>query len=446
MRITVPKKYHTEIRLMTKLATPIIIGQLGVILMGVIDNIMIGRLIDKDALAAASIGNALCYLIGSIAFGGIPVLAPLFAKNIKTDRSQLFYKYFSVIFYISILLTGVSLLIIFYFDLLQQPKEITPSAKSYFWLITLSNIPMFFFLLSKQVLDSSYQAKIAMYITFVGLIGNAVFNYVLITGVGLFQGLGLNGAGWATILNRLLTLVLILPFLSKHINLRYIKISWMTEDVRAGIKFVSYAGIQVFFEIGAFAMAVIMMGWISRTALAAHQIAINVAAIAYMMATGIAYASGIRIGDWLRDHNFERAKIAGHVSFLLVTIMMVLTLSIMLIFNTQIVSLYIDNNEVIELAASLLIIAALFQFSDGIQAVALGNLRGLEDVKVPALLTFIAYWIISLPCGYYLCFHMFLGPIGIWLGLLIGLSIAAVLLVNRFYKQINRNQREYLSM
>lgn len=439
-------KYIKEFKTLSRLALPIIVGQLGVILMGVLDNIMIGQLIDKNALAAASLGNALSYLIGSLAFGGIPVVAPLFAQREGKEKVLTLQISFEAVIILSVFLTLFSVLVYFVFGIFDQPVFLEKPAKSYFLLITVSNIPMFMFLVFKQLLDSTNKAGVSMWITFIGLGANGVLNYFLITGVGNVKGLDLDGAGIATILTRVLMLVLIYYFIPLNIRRELIggvcaNIRLHSDRIIFQLKMILYAGVQVFFEIGAFAFAVIMMGWISSTALAAHQIAVNIAAVMYMMATGVAYAAGIRVGNSLIKSNALDTRIVGSVSFLLVFIMMLISAVGIIIFKSQLVSLYIDDLEVQNFAIRLLIVAAFFQVSDGVQAVALGCLRGLTDVKVPALLTFIAYWVISLPVGYFLAFKLGLEAEGIWYGLLIGLSIAAILLVYRFYSLLAKREK-----
>lgn len=434
---------------MSKLAIPIIIGQLGVILMGVLDNIMIGQLIDKNALAAASLGNALSYLIGSLAFGGIPVIAPLFAQKKGNEKILTLQISLEAVVILSAILTILSLGVYLFFGVFEQPSVLEGPAKSFFLFITISNIPLFIFLVFKQLLDSENKAAISMWITFIGLGANGVMNYILISGIGSFEGWALNGAGLATNLTRVLMLVLIyyqIPISTREELKRglFVNIRKHLERIEFQLKTILYAGVQVFFEIGAFAFAVLMMGWISSTALASHQIAINIAAIMYMMATGVAYAAGIRVGNAMGVKAFDAARMSAKVALQLVFIMMLLSASFILIFKNQLVALYIDDIEVQQFAAKLLIIAALFQVSDGLQAVALGCLRGLTDVKTPAFLTFLAYWVISLPVGYCLTFVLGYGASGIWFGLLVGLSIAAILLVYRFYSLLKQKETYHL--
>ena len=176
-----------------------------------------------------------------------------------------------------------------------------------------------------------------------------------------------------------------------------------------------------------------MMGWLGEDALAAHQIAINVASVTYMMASGIAYAGAIRVGNaWgLRSH--ERIRTSGNAAFFLVIIFMGTMASLMVIFKLQLIHFYIFDEKVVAIALNLMIIAALFQLSDGVQVVALGALRGLSDVNFPTIITLFAYWIVALPLGYLLGFLLKMNASGIWIGLLAGLTASAILLTIRFY-------------
>jgi MATE family multidrug resistance protein len=196
-------------------------------------------------------------------------------------------------------------------------------------------------------------------------------------------------------------------------------------------------GLQYIFEVGAFASAAIMIGWMGTIPLAAHQVAINLASISYMMSTGISAAATVRVGNQLGRHDYSTMKIAGYTCFIMAAIFMIFTGIAFTVFSTWLPSLYTIDQDVITMAASLLIIAAIFQLSDGIQVVGLGALRGLGDVKIPTLVTFTAYWIIGLPAGYLLAFEFNMAEKGVWYGLLIGLSVTAVILFYRFNKKSN---------
>lgn len=192
-------------------------------------------------------------------------------------------------------------------------------------------------------------------------------------------------------------------------------------------------GFQFVFETGAFSAAAIMMGWIGVNALAAHQIAINLASISYMMASGLSSAAMVRVGNQLGKNDIVSLREIGFTSFTMVTVFMLFFALLLVALRNYLPMLYIDDASVINMTASLLIIAGLFQLSDGIQVVGLGALRGMGDVRIPTVITLVAYWVVGLPLGYLLAFPLGFGEKGIWYGLLVGLTSAGLLLVSRFH-------------
>jgi len=198
------------------------------------------------------------------------------------------------------------------------------------------------------------------------------------------------------------------------------------------------SGMQYFFEVGAFSFAVVMVGWLGTKPQAAHQIAINLASISFMAVLGISVAGSIRVGNAVGMKDIQETRRAGFTATLLGASTMVVSGIVFVLFRNFLPTLYVNDQEVISYASSLLIIAALFQISDGTQAVGIGILRGLTDVKIPTLITFVAYWIVGLPVGYLLGFTYNMGVQGVWYGLLIGLTTSAILLTLRFNSRSKR--------
>ena len=199
-------------------------------------------------------------------------------------------------------------------------------------------------------------------------------------------------------------------------------------------------GFQLFFEVGAFAGAALLVGWIGTDELAAHQIVLGLAALTYMMSAGISVSGSIRVGNAFGEGDKAKIKQMGASALFLVGVFMLFSCFLFIFFNEELVRLFIKDEGVVYTAASVLIIAGLFQFSDGIQVVALGILRGIEDVNVPTVITLLAYWAIGLPIGYVLGFIFDFGIQGIWIGLLAGLSTSAILLTLRFYILVNKGK------
>lgn len=443
--------YQEEIKKTFLLALPIVIAQLGVVLMGVTDNIIVGRYIGKIGLGSSGIANSMSFLIASIGMGGLSVVAPLISKA-KAERNvpeinRLFRAGIKVSLWFSLILGIVGFVCIYYFEVFQQSPEINEQAPTFMAIIIVSNVFMFVFAAAKQLSDGLSRTYLAMMITVLGLIFNLIFNIILINGYLGFPKMGLIGAAISTLITRILMMLALFAYLfntktfKKYLHAKYK--SLQTNDLVLMIfKIGVPSGLQFFFEIAAFSLAVIMMGWLGENQLAAHQIAINVASTTYMMASGLGIAGGIRVGEGRGLKDVRKIRFSGNVALLLVVIFMTVMMLVILLFNRFLVELYISDNEVIAIAMKLMLVAAVFQLSDGVQVVSLGVLRGISDVNIPTWITMFAYWGLSLPLGYLLAFNLEMDAIGIWFGLLAGLTASAVLLTVRFYYLIKKMKLE----
>jgi MATE family multidrug resistance protein len=266
---------------------------------------------------------------------------------------------------------------------------------------------------------------------------NAFVNWVLIFGNLGFPELALNGAGWATFASRVFMAIALMGFVMSNkffkqydVSFHYRSINWpiIKKILSLGLP----SGMQYFFEVGAFSFAVVMVGWLGTKPQAAHQIAISLASISFMAVLGISVAGSIRVGNAVGMKDIQETRRAGFTASLLGASTMLVSGIVFILFRNFLPTLYVNDQEVISYASSLLIIAALFQISDGTQAVGIGILRGLTDVKIPTVITFVAYWIVGLPVGYLLGFTFKMGVQGVWYGLLIALTTSAILLTLRF--------------
>ncbi len=429
-----------EISKTFKLAYPVIIGQLGVIMMGVVDSIMVGKL-GSVPLAAASLGNSLIFLILIIGIGSSVVVSPIVAILVGGKRFSECGVYFRqsllVNIVLSIIMAGIILLGINYIQYLNQPKEVIELTIIYMTIVGFSAIPLMLFQTYKQFIEGLSIMKPAMIIAILANIINAFVNWILIFGELGFPKLGLAGAAWATFLSRVFMAVVIMIYVMRNQKFKQYDVTFHFRGINIPVikKLLSLglpSGFQYFFEVGAFTFAVIMIGWIGANELAAHQIAINLASITFMAVLGISQAASIRVGNAMGEQNIPNVRKAGFTAIALGAGIMSLAGITFILLHNYLPTLYINDEAVISIASRLIIIAALFQLSDGTQAVGIGVLRGLTDVKGPTIITFIAYWIISLPIAYVLAFNFNLGVDGVWIGLLIGLTVSAILLTARF--------------
>jgi len=419
------------------LSFPIMISQLGHITVGVFDSLMIGK-VSVSQLAAVSLATSIFSFILLFCIGLSYGITPLISSS---ERGK---KYVSSILYNGMLVNVISCILLVSFVILTkhllsylgQDQEVLFHTYSYLDIICISLIPLILFQTFKQFIEGLGFTKPSMYISVISNVINVVLNAVLIFGLFGFPRLEIVGAAYATLISRVIMFLLILIYclndrrFSKYIlktkflvNLNHIK-----DIFRIGFA----SGLQYIFEVGAFSVATVMTGSIGAIHLAAHQIALNLASISYMIASGIGSASMISLSYYDGKRNFEDMRRSGFACFLLVFILMIVSALIFIIFRNYLPVLYVDDTRVINIASTLLIFAGLFQISDGIQAVGLGILRGIRDIKKPTIVTFISYWIISIPLSYFLGIEYGYGVYGIWIGLSVGLTLAAIFHVTRF--------------
>ncbi|MEY3645155.1 MAG: hypothetical protein RLZZ207_1853 [Bacteroidota bacterium] len=422
------------------LAYPVMLSQLGQVAVGVADSMMVGRLGALE-LAASSLANSIFFVILmfgiGISMGLTPLVSKSFGKGKTHQISRLFSNSLLINFSTSLVLFGIVLIFSQNLSILGQPEDVKDLALPFLLIITASLVPLMVFQVFKQFLEGLSQTKQAMFITIAANLVNVFLNWLLIWGYWGFPELGFLGAAWATLISRVLMMVLMGAYVlySKRFadfGLRILgfKPNWTLcqRILKIGIP----TGFQFIFEVSAFSAAAIMMGWIGVNALAGHQIALNLASISYMMATGLATAGMIRVSHYIGKEDYKGMREAGMVAFGMVATFMFVCALVFFLLRFFLPTLYIDDPQVISLAASLLVLAGLFQLSDGIQVVGLGVLRGLEDVKVPTIVTFLAYWGLGLPLGYLLAFKVGFAEKGIWIGLFIGLTLTAGMLLYRF--------------
>ncbi len=414
------------------LATPVVIGQLGHIMVGVADSVMVGRL-GVIPLAGATFANSIFYVLFLFGIGVSNALTPLVSSTDPKNKSRLHTLLQNNILLNFLLGIGIFLLALassFYLDYFGQEEEVVEAARPYLWIICGSIIPVMVFQSFRQYSEGLSDTFIPMVVSIVGNFINVGLNYILIYGKLGFPHMGLNGAGLASMISRILMLGLIIYLTRKKwmgVVMKFSKMI-MKQQFNLGIPL----GFQYVFEIGAFATASIMIGWIGAEELAAHQIAINMVAVTYMAASGIATAASIRVGNQLGLKDQRNLRVAAFSSFGLVGVFMACCGLMFILLRNYLPHLYIDDEEVISVASYLLIIGAAFQISDGLQAVGLGVLRGLKDVKIPTLVTFVSYWLIAIPAAYLLGFTLNWGIGGVWYALLLGLTLASVLHIWRF--------------
>ncbi len=449
------KQYTKEFSYNLKLAYPVILGMLGHTLIAIVDNIMVGNL-GSTELAAVSLGSSFVFIGMSIGIGFSTAITPLVSeadaeKNDKKIRSVFHHGLLSctvlgVVLFIMIVLAKPIML------LMHQPKEVVDLAAPYIDWVAFSLIPVIIFQGYKQFADGLSRTKYSMYAILLANIVHIFFNYMLIYGIWIFPKLGILGAALGTVISRIMMVVFMHFIMRNNIQLKpYFKNFSFREIKKSMLRKIASLGIpsamQMLFEVALFTAAIWLSGSIGKTSQAANQIALTLATTTFMFAMGLSVAATIRVGNQKGLMDYKKLIVVARSVFLLAIIVETLFGILFVILhnflphlflNMNNVSQVIENKEVIFIASKLLLVAAVFQISDGVQVVVLGALRGLQDVKVPMYITFIAYWIVGFPTSYYLGKYTDLGAVGIWIGLLAGLTTAALFLYIRFHKLTNK--------
>ena len=327
---------------------------------------------------------------------------------------------------------------------MHQPEDVIKLAVPFFNVLIFSMIPISLFFTCKQYCEGLSNTRMALFISIIGNVINIILNYLLIYGKFGFPELGYIGSAWASFISRVfmgfsfLYLIFKSP-VTKEISAVYNRVKINKKELFHLAKIGLNAGLQLTFEVAAFVIAGLMAGTFGKEQIDAHGIALSIAAFTYMFASGISSASSIRVGIYKAQDNWLEIKQAAFSSIKLVMLIMGGFAILFLMINNFLPKVFSSDLQIVNLASKLLIIAALFQLFDGIQVTIVGILRGLEDFKIPTLISLVGYWIIALPLAYWLAFILKLETVGVWIGLLFSLIFAAIILFWRLNYLINKN-------
>ena len=434
------QKYTSEFRYNFQLAIPVMIGHLGHVLVGLADNIMVGRL-GAAPLAAVSLGNSFVFIAFSLGIGFSFAITPLIAESDgegDIDKGRKLFQH-------SLILCGILGLSMFLLLLvasplmryMDQPPEVVELAMPYLEIVALSMIPLMIFQAFKQFTDGMSKTKYGMHATLLANVVNVVLNFILIYGFWIFPRLELVGAAYGTLISRFVMMIFIIWILSSRNKFKPFFIWLRVKEIQKNlfVKIIDLGfptAMQMLFEVGVFTAAIWLAGTMGTIDQAANQIALNLSSMTFMIAVGLGVTATIRVGNQKGLKNYSELRRLSISIFLQVFIIECVFAVAFILLKDILPMVYIDHEVVVNTAASLLLIAGLFQLSDGFQVVVLGALRGLQDVKIPTYITFIAYWIVGFPISYVLGKFLGYGSQGIWIGLLAGLTVSAILLYWRF--------------
>ncbi len=422
---------------------------LGHTLVAFVDNVMVGQLGTAE-LAAVSLGNSFMFIAMSLGIGFSTAITPLIAEadgegNIEAGKS-----YFKNGLFLCIIL-GIALFLAVFIaepllNFMNQPQEVVKLAIPYLNLVAASLIPLIIFQAFKQFADGMSMTRYPMYATLLANVINVILNYIFIFGKFGMPQLGIVGAAIGTLVSRVIMLGYLWYLLSQHYKSRefvlHIKIFSLSKKmINKIISLGLPSAMQMFFEVAIFTAAIWLSGILGKNPQAANQIALNLSSMTFMVAIGLSVTAMIRVGNQKGLKRYRELRRIAFSIFILSTLFAIVFAIFFFIFNASLPKLYLDyddpanfadNFEVWSIASKLMLIAAVFQISDTLQVVALGTLRGMQDVKIPTILTFIAYWVIGFPISYYLSMYTDYKSSGIWIGLLAGLTASGIMLFIRF--------------
>jgi MATE family multidrug resistance protein len=445
--------FRKEAFITWKLSTPIILGELTQMALGIIDSIMVGK-ISYQQLAAAALVNSVLNIPFVLGFGlTISVSQTVSMANGRRDNLKVSHYLYNGFWLCTIAAILIAVALQFSKNILfhlGQDIEVATLGAPYLQLMGWSIIPMMMFISLKQFADGLERTRTAMLLSIAALPINIFINWLLVYGNGGFPRLELTGAGYGTLITRILILLIFMvvlfvhPFFSRYIAVRKnqwnLRLHTIKELLHIGIP----SSLQVTMESGAFAVSSIIIGTLGAVQLAANQIAISCASLAFMVSWGLAQGASIRVSNAWGRNNWKDINSIGKTTLISGIIYGILGVLFFVSFRYALPLAFNNDATVMALASVLMLYAAVFQISDATQVIAVGLLRGIKDVKVPTLYIAIAYWVVGIPVGCLMAFTFKMGVTGMWIGFVSGLTFSSVFLNYRFFKLLNQKNATLL--
>ncbi len=435
--MTIPFPRRSDLDAMLRLALPVVVVQVGMMLLGVVDTMVVGRL-SSEALAAVALGHVAIMAVSSFGIGLLLALDPLVAQAVGANDQGAIRRSVQrgLILAVGLMLPSTLLLLPAEWILttFRQPTETVPLAAAYIRICIPGLLPFYGFVVLRQSLQAMERLRpIVITIVTVNLF-NLVADWALVFGAGPIPQLGPVGSAWATTVARTLLFVVLIilgrkelgPLLG-HFDRQALRLEPLWRIIRLGTPI----GFQVQLEIVAFAAIALLMGLFGTVQMAAHQVAINLASLTFMVPLGVGSATAVRVGQAIGAGNNEGARRAAYSGLLIGVSFMTMTAAAFIFAPRLLATAYTSVEEVLVLASLFIPIAGFFQIFDGIQVVSAGALRGAGDTRVPMLVNIVGFWVIGFPISLFLAFELGFGPEGLWWGVVAGLGAVAAFLVAR---------------
>lgn len=435
--------YKEHYKSLLLLGLPIVIGQLGVIILGFADTLMIGHHSTEELGAASFVNNvfALCIIFSTgFSYGLTPVVGSLYGKGRLPEAGQALRCSLVANGLVGLLLTAVMAVVYLNVDRLGQPEELLPLIRPYYLVLLASLVFVLLFNGFKQFTDGITDTRTAMWILLGGNALNIAGNYVLINGKLGLPELGLLGAGISTLASRILMVVVFAWIVLagrrfRRYRLGFFRLGWSGTVFRRLNALGWPVGLQMGMETASFSLSAIMVGWLGTIALASHQVMITISQFTFMMYYGMGAAVAVRVSNFHGQGDRENVRRTTLAGFHLIMGMAVVLLGILFLLRDRMGGWFTDSAEVTATVASLFFPFLIYQFGDGLQINYANALRGISDVKPMMLIAFIAYFLISLPVGYVCGFVLEWGVVGVWMAFPFGLTSAGLMLWARFYRK-----------
>lgn len=434
------KTYKGHYRALIYLGLPIVIGQVGMIVLSFADTLMIGHHSTNELAAASFVNNvfnlAIIFSTG-FSYGLTPIVGSLYGNHQFAPAGQALRCSLLANFLVSLLLTTLMGVLYLNIEHLGQPDELMMHIKPYYLVLLSSLVFVLLFNGFKQFTDGITDTRTSMWILLGGNVFNIIGNYILINGHLGFPELGLLGAGISTLFSRvLMVLVFVFVFLRGRRFLRYkvgfLRLGW-SRPLLVRLNALGWpVALQMGMETASFSLSAVMVGWLGTIALASHQIMSTISQFTFMMFYGMGAAVAVRVSNFKGQNDVVNVRRAAYAGFHLITAMVVVLSSIVFLFRNHLGGWFTDSPEVSAMVVTLIIPMLIYQFGDGLQINFANALRGISDVKPMMLIAFISYFLISLPVSYFCGFVLGWGVVGVWMAFPFGLTSAGIMLWLRF--------------
>jgi multidrug resistance protein, MATE family len=448
---------RSELLPMLKLAVPVVMAELGWMTMGVVDTVMVGPL-GPQAISAAGVGNSMHIafaIFGMAVMLGLDTLvSQAYGRRDIRDCHRWFFDGLMLAGLMAIPIMSLLLLVWFAIPWLGFHGAVRPLLEGYFGVLLLSTPFLLAYAVCRRYLQAMHAAKPVMFALIAANLVNVLGNYALIYGHYGFPALGVTGSAWATVISRAFMLLALLfsvwwidrrrtaeaGIADRH-GLWHVERAFDLSRLRRLLALGLPAGSQMGAEVGVFALATAMSGTLDPISSASHQIALNMAGVAFMVPLGVGSAGAVRVGHAVGARDPARASASGWTAIMLGTGFMLIAAAVFVLIPRQLIGLFSRDPDVLAVGAALLWLAAIFQLFDGMQGVITGTLRGLGDTRTAMLVNLVAHWLIGLPTGYLLCFVIGWGVYGLWVGLSLGLIVTGLILLYVWTRQIGQYRK-----